>query len=106
MRMGQLSLRPMERLCAIGVLKAASAARWCFSPRRSPQSNSCTTRYNTAHENEPQWVGTNAEKSPNSLLLQRGRAVGPGILPLIGIFISVAEDCESPLAVFPQRVST
>ena len=34
--------------------------------------------YNTAHENRPQWVGTNAEKSPNSPLLQRGRAVGPG----------------------------
>src|SRR5689334_5499143 len=28
MRMGQLSLRPMERLCAIGVLKAAGAARY------------------------------------------------------------------------------
>ena len=34
--------------------------------------------YNTAHENKPQWVGTNAEKSPNSPLLQRGWAVGPG----------------------------
>src|SRR5689334_442795 len=42
------------------------------------QSNSCTSRYNTAHENEPQWSKTNAEKSPNSPLLQRGRAVGPG----------------------------
>ena len=45
--------------------------------------------YNTAHENKPHWVGTNAEKSPNSPLLQRGRAVGRGILPLIGIFIGV-----------------
>jgi hypothetical protein len=45
--------------------------------------------YNTAHENKPQWVRTNAEKSPNSRLLQRGRAVGRGILPMIGIFIRV-----------------
>ena len=28
--------------------------------------------YNTAHENKPQWVGTNAEKSPNSTFCKGG----------------------------------
>jgi hypothetical protein len=34
--MGRLSWRPMERLCAIGVIKAASAARCRFSAFDSP----------------------------------------------------------------------
>jgi hypothetical protein len=44
----------------------------------TPQSNSCTNRYNTANQNELRHVQSNDGKSPNGPLCQRGRAEGPG----------------------------
>jgi hypothetical protein len=52
----------------------ANSENW---PQRT-QSNSCTSRYNTANENGLRHAQSNEEKSPNGPLCQRGRAEGPG----------------------------